>query len=260
MTASKSPERELKPFEIGLRIGDRIIAARGSMPDIPIRIADFLPVLQSLSNAISEVAEKHENEAGRRISCKAGCGACCRQAVPIAPSEAVRLAELVQALPAERRERIEQRFTEGLRILDQSGLLDEFNTLDAGCEISQRQELGLRYFRQQIACPFLENENCSIHPDRPLACREYSVTSPAKNCASPSAESVRLVRRPKQLSHLLLRLEDSHGDAPPRPLLLIQALAQTRADKLAGQPKFAPVDLIRNLISGLRSTGSPGTG
>jgi hypothetical protein len=35
----------------------------------------------------------------------------------------------------------------------------------------------VRYFLQGVACPFLEAESCGIHPDRPLACREYLVTS-----------------------------------------------------------------------------------
>jgi Fe-S-cluster containining protein len=36
-----------------------------------------------------------------------------------------------------------------------------------------------------MPCPFLEDESCSIHPDRPLVCREYLVTSPAELCAGP---------------------------------------------------------------------------
>jgi Fe-S-cluster containining protein len=54
-------------------------------------------------------------------------------------------------------------------------------------------DLAMRYFRQGIACPFLENESCSIHESRPLACREYLVTSPAENCSAPSAETIRMV-------------------------------------------------------------------
>ncbi len=42
-----------------------------------------------------------------------------------------------------------------------------------------------RYFHLGIACPFLEDESCSIHADRPISCREYLVTSPAVNCADP---------------------------------------------------------------------------
>ncbi|HEY5241787.1 MAG TPA: YkgJ family cysteine cluster protein [Polyangiaceae bacterium] len=30
---------------------------------------------------------------------------------------------------------------------------------------------------ETVSCPFLEEESCSIHPDRPPICREYLVTS-----------------------------------------------------------------------------------
>ena len=49
----------------------------------------------------------------------------------------------------------------------------------------ERTELAYEYFKHGIACPFLEDESCSIHPDRPMACREYLVSSPAENCRAP---------------------------------------------------------------------------
>lgn len=259
MSAPDRPAPEVRPFELRIRVGDRTLSARGGLPDIPIRVADFLPVLQSLSSSIAEFAEERENRAGRRISCRAGCGACCRQPVPIAPSEAIRLAELVQEMPAERRERIQKRFAEGMRRLSENGLVEELENLEIEMDSDRRQALGLRYFRLGIPCPFLEEEQCSIHPDRPLACREYSVTSPARHCADPSAESVRMVRQPIRLSQLVFRFEDGRGDAPPRTLLLIQALTRARAEQNNAQPVFAPETLFRNLIGKLRQTEAPGT-
>jgi hypothetical protein len=49
-----------------------------------------------------------------------------------------------------------------------------------------------------VACPFLEDEACSIHADRPLSCREYLVTSPPELCAalSPGIEKATLEARP----------------------------------------------------------------
>ncbi|MEO8777051.1 MAG: YkgJ family cysteine cluster protein [Rhodanobacter sp.] len=38
-------------------------------------------------------------------------------------------------------------------------------------EVSHRQ-LGIDYLRQGVACPFLEQESCSIYDERPLACRK----------------------------------------------------------------------------------------
>jgi hypothetical protein len=66
---------------------------------------------------------------------------------------------------------------------------------------SQFDELGHLYFEPAIACPFLEDESCSIHPDRPLACREYLVSSPASACAHPSPESIERVDLPLLVHH-----------------------------------------------------------
>lgn len=130
MTSSDHSAPELIPFELRFRVGDETLAASGRLPNIPIRVADFLPVFQSVSNAIAESAQKREACAGREISCRAGCGACCNQPVPIAPSEAIRLTELVQAMPDERRTRIEQRFKERARRGRLTIPVDESGTTD----------------------------------------------------------------------------------------------------------------------------------
>jgi len=67
------------------------------------------------------------------------------------------------------------------------------------------------YFALRVPCPFLEEESCSIHPDRPLVCREYLVTSPAELCAGPTQEGVTPVPVPK-FSLGARRLQDE-GDA-----------------------------------------------
>ena len=58
------------------------------------------------------------------------------------------------------------------------------------------RQFGLAYFQLGVACPFLEAESCSIHPDRPLVCREYQVTSPPAACAHPDSGGVRQVPVP----------------------------------------------------------------
>jgi Fe-S-cluster containining protein len=45
--------------------------------------------------------------------------------------------------------------------------------------------LSRSYFAARIACPFLIDGSCSIHKIRPIACREYNVTSDPKLCDSP---------------------------------------------------------------------------
>src|SRR5581483_2767729 len=84
------------------------------------------------------------------------------------------------------------------------------------------RSLGVDYFRLGIACPFLEDESCSIYADRPLSCREYLVTSPAENCRQPTAKTVDKVTLPVQPSKALLAQERSDHSKSPSwvPLIL----------------------------------------
>jgi hypothetical protein len=91
------------------------------------------------------------------------------------------------------------------------GLLDRLN--EPGDD-GDRRALGLDYFRLGIACPFLEDEACSIHPDRPLSCREYLVTSPAPNCQVPSAETIDMVTLDSYPSRALLKADVTNGWTP----------------------------------------------
>jgi hypothetical protein len=70
-------------------------------------------------------------------------------------------------------------------------------------ETASARELALEYFYQRIPCPFLENESCSIHPIRPLVCREYLVSSPSEHCADPATLQIVPVRLPLNFSRVI---------------------------------------------------------
>ncbi|MBL8207690.1 MAG: YkgJ family cysteine cluster protein [Blastocatellia bacterium] len=181
-----------------------------TVPAKPVRATRMLPVFQQLTNAVVKVGVSNAEATGAQISCTKGCGACCRQLVPIAESEAYLLRELVEAMPEPRRSMIRNRFAAAKEKLQSSGLWQQL--LSPG-ELSTeaRRQLGLTYFQEGIACPFLEEESCGVHPDRPLACREYLVTSPAENCAAPSAETVQCVVLPGSVSRIVQTLTATRG-------------------------------------------------
>jgi hypothetical protein len=90
---------ETRTANVKLSIGGNSIEMQLSVPAGPVRPAQLLPVLQSLTNAVVEIATDAVEAEGKRISCQAGCGACCRQLVPISEVEAGHIAELVENLP-----------------------------------------------------------------------------------------------------------------------------------------------------------------
>ena len=92
------------------------------------------------------------------------------------------------------------------------------------------RELSTAYFAMGVPCPFLEDESCSIHPERPLVCREYLVTSPAALCAGPSQEGVTPVAVPK-VSMAARGLQEDGDDW--FPLAMLMAWGRTRPRKAA---------------------------
>lgn len=169
-----------------------------SVPTRPIQLRTMLPLVQSFANAVVGAAAEAAEQEGQKISCQKGCGACCRQLVPISEVEARHIAAVVEALPEPRRSQIRTRFAAAHRRLAETGMLETLLRREQW-EEGEGRSIGTAYFQQGIPCPFLEDESCSIHPDRPIACREYLVTSPAANCANPSAETVACVKLPMRL-------------------------------------------------------------
>jgi Fe-S-cluster containining protein len=177
------PGEPVRNGRIMLVVGGEQLPLELSVPAGPVTVETLLPILRGLSSLFSDRAAARAEAAGRPISCRAGCGACCRQLVALAPSEAHALARLVRAMPEPRRTVIRQRFDAALQRL--GDLIDRMPTSTE----KERTELSHAYFKLGIACPFLEDESCSIHPDRPMACREYLVSSPAENCRSPRPDN-----------------------------------------------------------------------
>ncbi|WP_298744561.1 YkgJ family cysteine cluster protein [uncultured Brevundimonas sp.] len=224
---------------VTLAVGEERIPVEMTVPAGPVAVEDVLPVVHGLSSLFAARAAARAEAEGRAVSCRAGCGACCRQMVPIAPAEARALARLVEAMPEPRRGRVRRRFDAALDALEPLGLLERL-----GRDPADRQSVALAYFAAGVACPFLEDEACSIHADRPLACREYLVTSSPDLCAalSPGIEQVPLEARP---SLALL-----HADLRDGWLPLVLALVQDAQAPPSPRDRTG-ADILRDVIGRL---------
>src|SRR5436305_15331755 len=67
------------------------LQARVAVPAGPARAGDLLPLARALSDAVVRQTSQAVEETGARISCKMGCGACCRNLVAISEVEARRI-------------------------------------------------------------------------------------------------------------------------------------------------------------------------
>lgn len=170
-----------------------------TVPAKPVKLRQMLPIFYAMSNQFVEVGETAVKAENKEISCQKGCGACCRQPVPIAESEAYYLADLVENLPEPRRSEIKQKFAAGVKKFTKIGWLDKLKDLSK-MSLKEKQDWAMEYFHQGVPCPFLAEESCSIHLERPTICREYLVTSPAENCKAPTAENIEKVTVPLKVS------------------------------------------------------------
>jgi Fe-S-cluster containining protein len=250
MDHAPEPMPDSVTAHLGLSISGRTVRADITIPTRPVRIGDMLPVFQSLSELIVGTAVEAVEADGATISCTKGCGACCRQLVPIPEVEASRIRDLVEAFPEPRRSAVKDRYSAALRRLGQTELLDKLRHPERWDQ-DAISPVGLEYFAQQVACPFLEDESCSIHVDRPIACREYLVTSPAVHCQNPSAETIERVEMPKSVWNAVARLDPV---APSNrfirwvPLILALEWAEAHPEEAPTRP--AP-DLLRAVLEWL---------
>jgi Fe-S-cluster containining protein len=232
---------------MSLRVAGEVVSVVLDVPAGPAGVDDLLPALQALDDALVRQATRQAEGSGRRISCRAGCGACCRQLVPVSEVEARRLAELVRGLPGAERAAVEERFARALEALSANGLLARLREPGAIPDRAERRRVGLEYFSRGVACPFLVNESCSIHRDRPLACREYLVTSPAQYCANPTPETVDQVELPTRLSRALMRFA---SEEPTEPRWLPLVLALEAPERTADPPPPRPgPELLRAFVA-----------
>lgn len=182
---------------IVLNIHGQPMEMQMTVPAKPVKPHRMLPVFQQMANAFVGISSDAVEMDGNAISCKAGCGACCRQPVPLAEIEAYQLADLVAQMPEPRQSIVRKRFADGHEHFSKLQWFEKVlecakNPDPNDPEYGPRKLASLvqEYFKQGVACPFLEAESCSIHESRPLACREYLVTSPAENCSKPAAEAI----------------------------------------------------------------------
>jgi Fe-S-cluster containining protein len=230
---SNSAETVIVDFTVG--IGDGEFKATAIVPAGQTNLTQILPVLQSLDSSLIDGVTAQLAANGRIVSCKAGCGACCRQMVPLTIFEAEALATWIRTLPQARQQELAERFHQALLKISAAGLIDRMVDETWLADNDTARKLALDYLYARVPCPFLEDESCSIHPTRPLVCREYLVTSAPEHCYDPATLQVDPVELPIRLSRILnaMGAELEHETRGWIPLLFL--FAWMKADAHPGE-------------------------
>jgi Fe-S-cluster containining protein len=215
----------------------------------PMRLVDLAPTAFELTNILVTRANRQEEKAGRRISCTSGCGACCCQMVPLSAPEAFYLADLIDSFNFEYKTIVLDRFETIVNELERQSMIDQL--LDPEYLDDPVLAIAKQYFHLRMPCPFLVDGSCSIYEHRPVACREYNVTSPAVWCSDPYTHEVVKVPMPLPLSAPLARLTARLTGSKPRliPLTLVPRWVDENQD--LRQRVWPGVELFKRFMAEL---------
>lgn len=220
--------------------------------DLPLgteRLVVLAFKMLAISSEVADMAIRAAKSLGLEVSCKKGCGVCCRQLVPLSPPEAAMVFEFVESMPEPRKNEVKKGFSVALKRLKERGRLERIERLRDPLSTHEDYDAVARdYFLEQIPCPFLVGECCTIHDVRPSMCREYLVISPAENCRYPLGRQVRRLPVSVRLSEALARTWASLSDMPAIVVPLISALEWTKKNAHTRSLRGNPIRLLTTLL------------
>ena len=208
---SKKNKQKVMTAKLNLQIDNEAVAVDISVPSALSGAEVILPFVRDLSDKSIRIAVESGLKENENIACSKGCGECCAQLVPVTEIEIQEIAKYIDKQPKTKKEKIKKSFTQAKKKLEEVGMWDRLMNPQL-IDLEKSTDFGLDYFDQKIYCPFLEDGACSIHPVRPLACREYLVTSDPKNCDNPREGNIDGIEIPTRISGALgILLEDDEA-------------------------------------------------
>ena len=199
-------DQSIERLEVSVKTPAGMLTTPVEVPTGFVPVTAIVPLMRRLGEQAQALEERKARAAGKTISCQKGCAACCRMLVPVSAPEAFALKDMIGALPDARRQATLRKVAEAKTRLAQVGLLARLTAIaetDRQLSDEEMEPINRDYYALRTPCPFLENEVCSIYEDRPAACRELLVTSPAELCRDMVKNPVRLLAIPVRMSTAL---------------------------------------------------------
>ena len=161
----------------------------------------------------------------------------------IQPPAEVRLGEFAwNVFPVERRGAVLDRMAAIHARIEPLGFNEKFRT-------EHFKAVAVEYFNLGDSCPFLENESCAIHADRPFVCREFLVTSPAVLCrAAVHFAQVRAVPLSVRMTDAMSKLTGELFGNEATAIPLSGAVAWAIEHREEGERRFESNPLMTRLV------------
>ncbi len=246
-----SNQTVVEHVEISLQTPSGEITTAVGVPTSFVPITAILPLMRGLGEEAQALEQRRLLEAGKTVSCQKGCAACCRMLVPISAPEALALARTMDRLDQSERNRLLAQLDLAHQRLAKAGLLKQLTSL-AESEHPDTDEaiepLNRAYYALRMPCPFLADEVCSIYEDRPAACRELAVTSPASECQDMTNATIQPVPVAVRISTTLSLLWADLTGTVPKLIPLPLAVDWATRHKAEQTGKWAGTELLEKAL------------
>lgn len=231
----RADARTVERLDITVNTPAGLLTMPVEVPTGFVPVTEIVPLLRRLGEQAQGLVERGALTGGETISCRKGCAACCRMLIPVSAPEAYRLRDTISQMPDARRKAALDRMAQAQRHLEAAGMLTRLSEIaeaERQWSDADMEPINRAYFALRMPCPFLVDETCSIYEDRPAACRELQVTSPAEWCQDPVTNPVRALPVPLRVSTALGLLWSDLVGGPIRfiPLPLALAWSDRHAD------------------------------
>jgi len=206
-------------FEIAINTPAGRLSTAVDVPTAFVPVTAIVPLMRCLGEEAQALEEARLAAEGATRSCTKGCAFCCHMLVPLSAPEAYALINVIRSWPAEKQERMATRLAEAKSVLLSHGLWHRLLELGESSDPPDDETLepiNRDFYALRMACPFLEEDMCSIYEERPSACRELLVTSPAERCQNMLMNDIIPIPAPVRISPILGLLWSELTDSPPR--------------------------------------------
>lgn len=155
--------------------------------------------LKDINEKIYQQQLEEANNCNKTISCQRGCTMCCSQYITASLQECEAIVHYLYNHERKLSSFI-RNYKKWKNSMDEhKGFLDEFHQAysemwDSGFEEEKRrkvEELGAKYAKFKIPCPFLKEDACMIYDIRPLVCSCQVAVTPPEYCDPENPDSVK---------------------------------------------------------------------
>lgn len=239
-------------FTISLKTPAGEVSTAVGVPTSFVPVASIVPLARRLGEEAVALEEARTRDTGDRISCQKGCAACCRMLVPVSAPEAFALREMIDSLSDERRHAVLQKLNTTRARLEEAGILARLTALgetEHPLSDDEMEPINREYYALRMACPFLDQETCSIYEHRPAACRELLVTTPPELCDDLINNPVRPLPVPIRVGPALALLWSELKQCAPMLIPLPLAVEWAHAHPDEEQEVWKGAELMERLLA-----------